>query len=161
MEKTYKKRWDERMPTQTPRPVYSVASRIVVNKSEPKPSRWDFTLSKWLGTRRNAPARDVDCSMKCLTAFWFSGFSFKRRSFCNSSSSEEQEVSTELKTIGLCCFFCLSCSHPCSLKAYSHGLTTVHTIHSPPFPTWPGRAPEGTIHQKRQYKGEPCSSQVF
>ena len=148
MEKKYKKRWDKRMPTQTPLPVYSVASRTAVNKSEPKPTRWDFTLSEWLGTSRNASARDVDCSVKCLTAFWFSGFSFKRRSFCNSSSSEEQNVSTELKTTGLCCFFCLSRAHPVASRLILMD-SPLYTPSTAPLSQHDlGVLPEGTIHQK-------------
>lgn len=46
IEKKYKKRWDERIPTQIPLPVYSADSRIAVNKFELKPIPLDVTLSE-------------------------------------------------------------------------------------------------------------------
>ena len=52
IEKKYKKRWDERIPTQIPQlptqippPVYSADSRVPVNKFEQKPTPWNVTLS--------------------------------------------------------------------------------------------------------------------
>ena len=45
IEKKYKKRRDERIPTQIPPPVYSADSRVAVNKFELKPTPWDITLS--------------------------------------------------------------------------------------------------------------------
>lgn len=45
IEKKYKKRRDERIPTQIMPHVYSTDSRVAVNKFELKPTPWDVTLS--------------------------------------------------------------------------------------------------------------------